>query len=269
MWLNKQRRISQRHRLSSGLAVLFALLFLVGCPQRTQELLPEIQERAYRRGQGLQREGNHREALIAFEEVIAGRAKAPESHLEVGLIYLNKIKDPVSAYYHFNRYLTINPNGEHANRVKEQVTTAVKDFMRSLPGEPLMDEVERLDVYTRLQSAEEHNTTLRAELSRLRRELAQWQERSGVLEQQVAAVRNQPTRQAPLAPIVVEQRTILPNSPAAQSGRTYAVQAGDTLSKISREIYGNAGKWQEIFEANRNLLPSQNALRPGQVLRIP
>lgn len=256
-------------RLSSGFALLFVLFFLVGCPQRTQELLPETQERAYRRGQSLQREGNHREALIAFEEVIAGRAKAPESHLEVGLIYLNKIKDPVSAYYHFNRYLAIKPDGEHASRVKEQITASVKDFMRSLPGEPLMDEVERLDVYTRLQATEEQNTALRGEVSRLRSELAQWQERSGTLAQEVSSFRNQPTRQAAIAPIVVEQRTILPNSPAAQGGRTYTVQAGDTLSKISREMYGNAGRWQDIFAANREVLPSQNALRPGQVLRIP
>lgn len=269
MWFNKQRRSVPRIRFSSVTALVFALFFLVGCPQRPQELLPETQERAYRRGQSLLREGNHSEALIAFQEVIAGRAKAPESHLEAGLIYLNKIKDPVSAYYHFNRYLAINPDGEHAGRVKEQVKAAVKDFMRSLPGKPFMDEVERLDVYTRLQSIEEENTALRSEVSRLRKELTVWQERAGAGEREIAALRNQPAPRSSIAPIVVEQRTILPNSPAAQGGRTYTVQAGDTLSKISREMYGSSGRWKEIFDANRSILPSQNALRPGQVLKIP
>ena len=261
--------MSSKLRLSAVFLLLGTLLFLLGCPQRTQAILPETQERAYRRGQSLLREGNHREALIAFEEVIASRAKAPESHLEAGLIYLNKIKDPVSAYYHFNRYLTINPQGDNAPRVREQVKAAIKDFMRNLPGQPFMDEVERLDVYTRLQSTEEENTALRAEVARLRRDLAQWQERSGVLEQQVTASQTRPVQQAPLAPIVVQQRTLRPNSPEAVGGRTYTVQAGDTLSNISRQVYGSAGRWRDIFEANRDILPSQNALRPGQVLRIP
>jgi nucleoid-associated protein YgaU len=49
----------------------------------------------------------------------------------------------------------------------------------------------------------------------------------------------------------------------------YTVKTGDTLSRISREVYGTSGRWAEIFEANRDQLPSPNALRPGQVLEIP
>ena len=49
----------------------------------------------------------------------------------------------------------------------------------------------------------------------------------------------------------------------------YTVQPGDTLSKISKEFYGNAMKYMVIFEANTPMLKDPNKIYPGQVLRIP
>ena len=49
----------------------------------------------------------------------------------------------------------------------------------------------------------------------------------------------------------------------------YTVVKGDTLSKIAKEYYGNANKYQQIFEANRPMLKDANLIYPGQVLRIP
>jgi nucleoid-associated protein YgaU len=54
-----------------------------------------------------------------------------------------------------------------------------------------------------------------------------------------------------------------------QSSRTYTVQPGDSLSKISRQFYGNANQYMKIFEANRNQLENPNEIRAGQQLMIP
>lgn len=51
--------------------------------------------------------------------------------------------------------------------------------------------------------------------------------------------------------------------------RTYKVQAGDTLSKIAKDVYGDANKYQRIFEANRDKLENPDKIRPGQELVIP
>jgi nucleoid-associated protein YgaU len=51
--------------------------------------------------------------------------------------------------------------------------------------------------------------------------------------------------------------------------RTYVVTAGDSLSKIAKRFYGDAGQWQRIFEANRNQLDNPDLIRPGQTLVIP
>jgi nucleoid-associated protein YgaU len=54
-----------------------------------------------------------------------------------------------------------------------------------------------------------------------------------------------------------------------QRQRRYIVQAGDTLSKISREYYGDPNQFTKIFNANRSILDDPNTIRPGQELIIP
>ena len=49
----------------------------------------------------------------------------------------------------------------------------------------------------------------------------------------------------------------------------YVVQPGDSLSKIAKERYGNAMKYPEIFEANREVIKDPDLIYPGQKLRIP
>jgi len=43
----------------------------------------------------------------------------------------------------------------------------------------------------------------------------------------------------------------------------------DSLTRISLRYYGTPTRWQDIYQANRELLSEANALRPGQQLRIP
>ena len=50
---------------------------------------------------------------------------------------------------------------------------------------------------------------------------------------------------------------------------SYTVQKGDTLSKISKQFYGDANKYMKIFDANRDQLKDPDKIQPGQVLRIP
>jgi nucleoid-associated protein YgaU len=49
----------------------------------------------------------------------------------------------------------------------------------------------------------------------------------------------------------------------------YTVAAGDSLSKIAKEVYGDAMKYPVIFEANKPMLKDPDKIFPGQVLRIP
>ena len=55
----------------------------------------------------------------------------------------------------------------------------------------------------------------------------------------------------------------------APEARFHTVERGDTLSKIAKEVYGNAMKYPVIFEANKPMLSDPDKIYPGQVLRIP
>lgn len=49
----------------------------------------------------------------------------------------------------------------------------------------------------------------------------------------------------------------------------YEVKRGDSLSKIAKEVYGDAMKYNHIFEANKPMLKDPNLIYPGQKLVIP
>ena len=62
-------------------------------------------------------------------------------------------------------------------------------------------------------------------------------------------------------------RTIQPTN--ANSGTTYTVKAGDCLSKIARQFYGDGSQYMKIFNANTDKLKNPNKISIGQVLVIP
>lgn len=66
---------------------------------------------------------------------------------------------------------------------------------------------------------------------------------------------------------VEDQITV--TGPVAQAAKFVTVEKGDTLSAISKKVYGDPNKYQKIFEANKPMLKHPDKIYPGQVLRIP
>jgi nucleoid-associated protein YgaU len=56
---------------------------------------------------------------------------------------------------------------------------------------------------------------------------------------------------------------------AAGTTTFYTVKSGDTLSKIAKEVYGDASLYPRIFEANKPMLSDPDKIYPGQNLRVP
>jgi nucleoid-associated protein YgaU len=52
-------------------------------------------------------------------------------------------------------------------------------------------------------------------------------------------------------------------------GKSYTVKAGDSLRKIAEEFLGDANKWTEIYEANKDLIKDPNVIQVGMELEIP
>jgi hypothetical protein len=232
-------------------------------------VVDETETRSYRRAKSLLKEGRDKEALTAFLEVIDARRIAPESHLEVGLIYLNEIQDPLSAIYHFQRYLQFKGEGERAETVRELIGTAQKEFLRTIPGDPFGDDLRRVDLTEKYAAVTEENERLRREMVALQQQLETMQNRAAQLNtalREAQAAGNAPRE---IAPIVVTQSSGDQSRSANERPERYVVESGDTLITISRKFYGTQTRWTDIFAANRDVLSSPNALRVGQELRLP
>ncbi len=63
--------------------------------------------------------------------------------------------------------------------------------------------------------------------------------------------------------------SLAPAAPPPPRQKTYTVAAGDSLSKIAKQFYGNANQYNKIFEANRDVLSDPNVVKIGQTLVIP
>ena len=200
------------------------------------------------------KEGRSQDALEAFLQVIAMRPDAVESHLEAGRLYLDEEHDPIAAIYHFKAYLKRAPTTPQAPMVRQLIQTAQKNFAKTLPGEPFSEEFDRLDLLDCLSRQRLEIEALQKENRTLKEELAVQKSITSAREPQVLI----PSAQIPRKEVLQQPVST-----------TYAVQSGDTLSKISTKVYGSPARWKEIYEANRASLKNAHDLKLGQILNIP
>lgn len=68
--------------------------------------------------------------------------------------------------------------------------------------------------------------------------------------------------------VVVVREQVVPVA-AEPEKQFYQVKADDSLSKIAKEVYGDANKYPAIFEANKPMLTDPDKIYVGQTLVIP
>lgn len=279
------------------LLVITGALVLPGCrPNDSLPFAAEVDEPHYRRGTQLLRSGRTQEALDAFLKVVEKRGgDAPESHLECGILYLQHIKDPVAAIYHFRKYLGLRPNSPQASRTRELIDTATKEFARTLPARPYEGQVRMLDMMESVERLQKENYQLKTQVAQMRGLPAPAQPAggfgpapatpTGAAEPDpevapepdpepapaVAAPASRPPVGAAVAPPVRPPATPpAAVSTPASSGRVHTVQKGDSLFSISRQYYGNGGRVNDIVAANRGVIADRNSpLKIGTPLKLP
>lgn len=52
--------------------------------------------------------------------------------------------------------------------------------------------------------------------------------------------------------------------------KTYTVESGDNLSAIAKQELGDANRWHEIYELNKDLIGNNpDLIQPGMELKLP
>jgi len=277
-----------------GSVALLALALGPGCGSDNPSLSSEMDDSYYRDGQQMERQGRWDEALTAYLKVIDRRGDAaPESNLDAGLIYLNHIKDPIFAIYHFRKYLELEPNSKQAVYVRGLIDAAKREFARALPGQPLESQTEHMGVEAQLERLQRENDELKTENAALRAGVPVPVVHSSAID--IAAIpAPQPTSEtqppakessdspislAPADPgtssaIAEAPQEATPTKPARAAAspgvRHHTVARGDTLFSLALKYYGSRSKWRDLYAANRDVLPSEKTpLKIGMDLKVP
>jgi tetratricopeptide (TPR) repeat protein len=277
-----------------GSAALLALALGPGCGGDSASLSSEMDDSNYRDGQQMEHQGRWDEALSDYLKVIDRRGdSAPESNLDAGLIYLNHIKDPVFAIYHFRKYLELEPNSKQAVYVRGLIDAAKREFARALPGQPLESETEHMGMEEQVARLQRENNELKAENAALRAGAPVPVVHSSAIDissipspasaaqdsAQPARASASPISLAPVERADKDEGSAIaeapqeepPSRPAAPAGvRHHTVARGDTLFSLSQKYYGSRSKWRDIYAENRDLLPTEKSpLKIGWELKIP
>ncbi len=186
-------------------------------------------------------EGKYLEAINLYEAALDGSDRSADVHYKLGLLYDDKMNDPLNALHHFKRVLTLAPAGKHAEGVKKFMKRDELTLLTSLAGDAIVAPADA----ARLRN---ENLNLRQQLDE------RW------AQKKAAAAAEQATA-----------RKLKPNDgkKSAASGRRYTVQRGDTLASISRKFYKSSSRWGKILAANPDILAKPADLKPGQTLLIP
>lgn len=248
--------------------------YLAGCSERDSvDAVPELEDPIYRRAKDLLDRGMENEALENYLKLIQKRnGIAPESHLDAGNIYLNHLKDPISATYYFKRYKAFLARSQSPEARKKMglvddlIKTAAKEFAATFDAKVYQDPLERLKLLDTIEQLRSENMTLKRQLESAREGLSE-----------ARALRSEPEAVAGARP-GIDRLEAAPVAPAPQareasvptaSRRTHVIQSGDTLYKISIRYYGTGARWRELLDANRSVLEENKPLKLGMEIVIP
>ena len=245
---------------------LFFILLLSSCQNDLYTVSKEEEDANFLKAKVYMKEGRKDLALETFLKVTKSYDYCPESHFELGLMFLNDFSDPISSIYHFRKYLQYSnekANSKEHKLVTDLVRKAKLEFAKTLPGRPIRAEIDRVDLLKLLEKERETHAILNTKIGELEKKLSKYEEPKvdfiTIPQTSISA-----TNHNSASPT----NTIL-TTPQVNSYREHKVQPGDTLSKISQKFYGNRNQWEAIYQANRGILSSPSSLKPGQKLRIP
>jgi len=207
----------------------FAALLVAGCekPDSGRETVDLGDKRA--------KLGAYPEAVRAYESALDGTPKTAEVHYKLAVLYDDKLKDPLSAIHHYNRYLDLVPTGGTSKEARSARADCEKRLNLKFKDGGLMTTADAV----RLRNENEKLLKLIAEL------------RS-----------NKPATPAH-SPVPGGTDKAPPGS------RTYTVEKGDTLASISFKYYRNRANASRIKNANINQLGGKDIIKPGMTLIIP
>ncbi|MEM6822672.1 MAG: LysM peptidoglycan-binding domain-containing protein [Verrucomicrobiota bacterium] len=269
-----------RYCFLSNSLLLAGLALLVSCQPLQKGLDAEDDRNPYfRRASKLTAEQNFHAAIKEYENALRANPDVARAHVQIGLLYLDKLGDPVSAIYHFQRYLNATPSAPDKDQLLTYIDKAKIDFAITLPNST----AQNADEFARLKK---ENVELRqalaetqASLAKARDDISKGNIPSTPQFDSPAPVATSSTVAPPKAkPVALEMDTsptpiVIPAEPGTtlSSNRIHVISPGDSLWKIARIYYPNSINEgvEKIKIANPGKASNPKNLKLGVELIIP
>lgn len=250
--------------MAPGITRLFILLILSiilsGCLPGGNDELDEQRDPNFLAGKAYLNTLNYRAAAEAFEKALESNPRSASAHFELGLLYEQKLEEENSkaiAIYHFDKFLKLRPNSEHAQIVKQKILACKREIAKPFTIEPGSQQY--LREYERLK----------AENIQLKSQLELWHAYYSNLMARGQAVVANPSQHTETRNIAVgSSPTQIPQPPSAQQSQQqylkHTVQAGDTMAGIAKK-YGVS--LNSLLSANPGVDPRR--IKIGQAINVP
>lgn len=237
-------------------------LALVGCGSPATTGADEEKEPQFHIGRGRVNAMDYQGAIEAFEQALETNPRSASAHFELGWLYAEKVSDPATAIYHYERYLKLRPGADNAETIRQHIFRLKQELAKGVLPIPPSTEIQR-----QLEQLAEENRQLRDQLDRLRATPVQTFPSNRTVVQLTTPANNLsdnsrtvPRQVANVPAVTGTSRT----ERTAVSSRTHRVQAGETPMAIARRY--NL-KVDALLTANPGLNPKR--LQVGQSLVIP
>ena len=266
------------------LLLSLSIILLAGCQPMQKGLDAEDDRNPYfRRAVKLAAEQDFHGAIDEYESALRANPDVTRAHVEMGLLYLDKLGDPVSAIYHFQKYLSARPNAPEQEQLETYIDKAKIDFAITLPNSTAQNANEFARMKKESVELRQTLAETQAALAKARDQLS----RAG-MEAPVVATPTEPgplempLSEAPAADSTPPDTTVATSSdaetPRAEpvlnpigGERTHKIVKGDSLWKIAGTYYPEnvpAGV-KKIQEANPEKAANPSNLKLGDSLIIP
>ena len=271
------------------LPVIVAPLLLVSCSQTPPGSDAEDERNPFfRQATKDVADLNYPAAIKQFEKAISVNPNVSKAYLQIGLLYGDKLGDPISAIYFYQKYLEARPNAAEREEVLAAMEKAKIDFALSLTNTGIQNAAE-------IARISKENVDLKQQIAQLQGTLAAKEAQVS----QVAGAATPPkatpaSAVVPATPPAHEKKSDKPapkaeaaNMPAVPAAtpppapaeaavppagaKQHAIAKGDTLWKLAKQYYPASLDLNEEIKKIKAANPGldDRNLKIGNVIVIP
>ncbi|MBL6765332.1 MAG: LysM peptidoglycan-binding domain-containing protein [Verrucomicrobiae bacterium] len=154
-------------RSSSSFCVSLLLVFASACQPGADVSQDPKRDGNFMRGQNLLAQMDYEGAARAFSRALAGNPNSAPAHFEMGFLCKDRTDDPASAIYHFQKFLTLEPESEQTRLITRHIDDCKMELAKLFLIAPVVPDIQKeldhlKDVVKQLEG---ENEKLRYELT--------------------------------------------------------------------------------------------------------